>query len=802
MDKLLQDLRYAVRSLRRSPGFTLVALVTLALGIGANTAIFSVVNGVILRPLPYPQPEQLRYLGWRWKSGSITNALTAYQFQYWRQNARTLEGAASFDQHAAEVAGGGFAQGLRVTDDFLEVLRVKPALGRDFLPEENRPGGPRAVLLSDAMWRSRMGADPRAVGRTLTLDGEAHTIVGVLPPTFRFPQAPDWTEMVVPRRPEVVREDKGHNSTVVARIRDGVTPREADAEMAALTERFRRENPDLAGAGEGAALVDHGSMYLGGLRTVLWVLLGAVGVVLLIACVNVANLLLARAARRQREMAVRAAVGAGRGRIIRQVVTEGVALALLAGAAGLMVGTGLVRALLALAPRLLPRTEEIGLDARVLGFTFLVALGTGIVAGLASALPASRTDLAGVLRGTSQPGGRGRGARVLVAAEAALAVVLLVGAGLLAGSLARMGRVDLGFRTEQLLTARIRHVPEGYGTGARAAAFANQVMERVQATPGVVSVAAVSSIPFQRGMNIPVTVEGRPEATEGAIEWRAVTPGYFRTLGMRVAGGRDVAATDAGGAPVILVNESAARRYWPGRTPLGARLLVGNMGGKPIPGVDDPPREVVGVVGDIRDQQRDLPPRNTVFVPMSQVPDAFASLPAIVVRTTDPASAGAALRQAVRDVDPRMPEPELRMMEEVVGATMAQSRFNALLMGGFAAVAMLLTGVGIFGVVSYTVRQRTREIGVRIALGARPGEVLGEVVRQGIQPALAGLAVGLVLAAGLSRLVAGMLFEVSPTDPLTLAAVSILLVGVAFLASYLPARRAARVDPMVALRSE
>ncbi|HEX8360795.1 MAG TPA: ABC transporter permease [Longimicrobium sp.] len=802
MDKLLQDLRYAVRSLRKSPGFTLVAVLTLALGIGANTAIFSVVNGVILRPLPYPQPEQLRYLGWQWKSGSTMNAVTAYQFQYWRQNSRSFAGMASFDQHAAEVAGGGFAQGLRGTDDFLRVLGVKPALGRGFLPEENRPGGPRAVLLSDAMWRSRLGADPRAVGRTLTLDGEAHTIVGVLPPSFRFPQAPDWTEFVLPRRPVVDREDEGHNSTVVARLRPGVSPRQADAEMAALSERFRRENPDLAQAGEGVKLVDYGSMYLGGLRTVLWVLLGAVGVVLLIACVNVANLLLARAARRQREMAVRAAVGAGRGRIIRQVITEGVVLALLAGAAGLAVGMAGVRALLALAPQLLPRTEEIGLDARVLGFTFLVALGTGVVAGLASALPATRTDLAGVLRGTSQPGGRGRGARVLVAAEAALAVVLLVGAGLLAGSLARMSRVDLGFRTEQLLTVRIPHVPEGYGTAARSAAFAEQVMERVRETPGVVSVAAVSSIPFRRGMNIPVTVEGRPDATEGAIEWRAVTPGYFRTLGVRVVGGRDFAATDAAGAPVILVNESAAREYWPGRTPLGARLLVANMGGKPLPGVDDPPREVVGVVGDIRDQQRDLAPRRTVFVPMSQVPDAFASLPSLVVRTTDPASAGAALRQAIGEVDPRMPAPELRMMEEVVGATMAQSRFNALLMGSFAAVAMLLTGVGIFGVVSYTVRQRTREIGVRIALGARQGDVLGTVVRQGIRPAVVGLVVGLVLSAGLSRLVSGMLYEVSPTDPLTLAAVSVLLVGVAVLASYLPARRAARVDPMVALRSE
>jgi predicted permease len=802
MDTLFQDLRYAVRSLRKSPGFTLVALLTLALGIGANTAIFSVVNGVILRPLPYPQPEQLRYLGWQWKNGSTTSALTAYQFQYWRDNARSFTGAASFDQHAAEVAGGGFAQGLRGTDDFLAVLGVKPALGRGFLPEENRPGGPRAVLLSDALWRSRMGADPRAVGRTLTLDGEAHTVVGVLPPTFRFPQAPDWAEFVMPRRPVVDREDEGHNSTVVARLRPGVTPRQAEAEMAALSERFRRENPDLAGAGEGVRLVDYGSMYLGGLRTVLWVLLGAVGVVLLIACVNVANLLLARAARRQREMAVRAAVGAGRGRIVRQVITEGVVLALLAGAAGLAVGMAMVRALLALAPQLLPRTEEIGLDARVLGFTLLVALGTGVVAGLASALPATRTDLAGVLRGTSQPGGRGRGARVLVAAEAALAVVLLVGAGLLAGSLARMSRVDIGFRTEQLLTARVRHVPEGYGTGARAAQFAAQVMERVQGTPGVVSVAAVSAIPFQRGMNIPVTVEGRPDASEGAIEWRAVTPGYFRTLGIPLAAGRDFAATDAAAAPVIAVNESAAREYWPGRTPLGGRLVVGAMNGKPIPGLADAPREIVGVVGDIRDVQRDLPPRRTVFVPLAQVPDAFASLPALVVRTTDPASASAALRQAIREVDPRMPEPELRMMDEVVGATMAQSRFNTLLMGSFAAVAMLLTGVGIFGVVSYTVRQRTREIGVRMALGARQADVLGTVVRQGIRPALIGLGIGLVASAGLSRLVAGMLYEVSPTDPLILGAVSVLLVGVALLASYLPARRAARVDPMVALRSE
>ncbi|HEY0154178.1 MAG TPA: ABC transporter permease [Longimicrobium sp.] len=802
MDSLIQDLRYAIRTLLRSPGFTLVAVLTLALGIGANTAIFSVVNGVILRPLPYPQPEQLRYLAWQWKNGSATNALTGYQFEYWREHARSFAGAASFDQHAAEVAGGGFAQGLRGTDEFLGVLGVKLALGRGFLPEENRPGGPRAVIVGDGMWRTRLGADPRVVGRTLMLDGEPHTIVGVLPATFRFPQSPEWTEFVLPLRLMVDREDQGHNSTVVARLRAGVTPRQAEAEMAALSERFRRENPELAGAGEGVALVSYGSMYLGGLRTVLWVLLGAVGVVLLIACVNVANLLLARAARRHREMAVRAAVGAGRGRIVRQVVTEGVVLALLAGAAGLAVGAAVVRALLALAPQLLPRTDEIGLDARVLAFTLLVALGTGVVAGLASALPAARTDLAGVLRGASQPGGGGRGARVLVAAEAALAVVLLVGAGLLAGSLARMSRVDPGFRAEHLLTARIPHVPEGYGSAARSADFADRVMTRVQGTPGVVSVAAVSAIPFQRGMNIPVTVEGRPEATEGAIEWRAVTPGYFRTLGIPLAAGRDFAASDAGGAPVIAVNESAARRYWPGRTPLGDRLRVGAMGGKPIPELADVSREIVGVVRDIRDQRMDLPPRRTVFVPMAQVPDAYASLPALLVRTTDPASTGAVLRQAIREADPRMPAPELRMMEEVVGATLAQSRFNTLLMGSFALLAMLLTGVGIFGVVSYTVRQRTREIGVRMALGARQSDVLGAVVRQGIRPAVVGLVVGLVAAAGLSRLVAGMLYEVSPTDPLTLGAVSVALVGVALLASYLPARRAARVDPIIALRSE
>ncbi|HEX7117860.1 MAG TPA: ABC transporter permease [Longimicrobiales bacterium] len=815
MESILKDLRYAVRTLRRSPGFTLAALVTLALGIGANTAVFSVVNGVVLRPLPYPEPERVVYIGWDYGSGA-SKSETAYKFEYIREHGRVFEGVSTERAWATalgEAAVPDEVTGLRVSEDFFRVVGVQPVLGRAFLPEEDVPGGRRVVVLGDELWRTRFDADPGVLGRPVRLGGEPYTVVGVMPPGFHVPEQPGAADFFVPFQLDPDPRDGGMNYVIRARIRPGVTPEQVRADLLAVSRQFKAEHPELVReneTGPGARLWEYGDIYVGGLERTLWVLLGAVGFVLLIACVNVANLLLARSTGRRREMAIRAAIGAGRGRIARQLLAESLLLALGSAIVGLLVGRWSVDALLAFAPAGLPRMDEIGLDGRVLSFTLAVGGVTGVAFGLTAAWHAFRTDLNGSLRdGGARQGSSRAGLRVrsaFVTAQAALAVVLLTGAGLLIASFFRLQSVDTGFDPDGVVAVAFRRTPAEYAAPGRIWTFERQLLERVRSIPGVEAAAATSALPFRGQFNFPMTVVGRPEATRPDVQWRSVSPDYFGTLRTPLLRGREFDARDAAQAPpVAIVNETFARKYFGDEDPIGQRIDIGTIGGREvIPGFDDPARTIVGVVADTRVLSLDGEVEEIMYTPRAQEPvvQGYFGLGGLLVRTRGAAAVAPAVLAAVRELDPRMPVPQLVPMREAIGASIAQERFNTVLLGAFAGLALVLTAIGIYGVVAYSVRQRTAEIGIRVALGADRRTVLGMVVRQGMTPVAIGLGLGLLSAVALTRLISSLLFGVSPTDPATIGAVAGVIAAVAFAATWLPARRAAGVDPVVALKTE
>jgi putative ABC transport system permease protein len=809
METLGQDLRYAFRSLRRSKGFSVIAMLTLALGIGATTAVFSVVNGVLLKPLPYPDADRVTYVGVQWEQASMpSSSSTPLAFSYIAENARVFEGVTTYEALTAQLGDKqGWVDGIRVSEDFFTVVGTQPVLGRGFTPGESEPGGPDVAILSHNLWSNRFGADPTVLGRTIRLDDRSYMVVGIMPEDFRLVGWEDQSEVLIPLQLDPDPRDMGQNYSILARLKPGVTPERVETDLARVFEGLRAEYPDQAANRSGIGLLDYQDIYAGGLRTPLWILLGATLFVLLIACADVANLLLARATGRRREIATRAALGAGRGRIVRQLLTESLVLGVVAGAVGLLIGVWMVDALLAAAPYSIPRIEDIGLDARVLGFAVLTAVATAVVFGLASALTVLRLDLATVLRGGGRGGGDDRARRrtrdALIVAEAAVSLVLLIGAGLLITSFAKLRGVDPGFNPDDVLTVDIQRTPEGYDDAAQIWRFEQRVLERLRAIPGVTSAAATSSLPLERGWNIPLAVEGRPDATEGAMEWRAISDGYFATVETPLLRGRAFTAADMAGPPVAIINESTAERYWPEGDALGQHVVVGMMGNEMIPDFPAVPREIVGVVVDMREIGLDQPPRRTVFVPQSQVSwEPLVGLPTFMIRASDPSAVRDAVTRAIQEADPRMTELEFRTLNQVLFASIAQESFYMLLMTLFAGVALLLTALGIYGVVSYAVGQRAREIGVRIALGAGRGDVLRLVLRQGMLPVLIGLGIGLLAAFAFTRVLAGMLYGVGVRDPLTFVAVALLLAGVALCATWLPARRATRVDPMVALRAE
>ncbi len=805
------DLRLGGRMLRRAPGFAVVAILTIALGIGANTAVFSVVNGVMLRPLPYPHADRLVHVGWDWDgSGRATGAIAPFKFAYLREHTRTLDAVATWRLSAEELGprgAGGAVQVLSVSDDFFRVVGTRPAIGREFVPAEQAAGGPMVAILTADLWRARFGADRGIVGRTVLLNDRASTVVGVLPPEFAFPEESDPVQVIVPMALRPEPGNLGANYPVLARLAEGATRVDAERDLERTFADMHRAFPaEFSEAGERARFVDYRALELGGLQQTLWILLGAVVLVLLVACTNVANLLLARGTARRREMALRAALGATRWRVARQALAEGLVLAAFGGLAGLALGWLGVRALIGLAPATVPHLDQVSIDARVLVFTGIIALAAGVLFSLIAALPAARVDAVGALKAGQRAGfvtKRGVWGRdVLIGVEATLAVLLLAGAGLLTSSFVRLQHTDLGFDPSRIVALSFAHVPDALREAARAHAFEGALLDRLNSLPGVGSAASTSVLPLaSRGWNFPMTVSGRPDASEGAIEWRVVGRDYFTVLGLDVVRGRGFTDEDmAGGPPVMIVSESLVRRYFPDSTPLGAHIQLGLFRGESVlKGFEDPPREIVGVVADMRELGPAEAPRRTIFTPRSAGADA--GVPTFIVRTDGTVSA-AMLQTAVAEVEPAMPVPRIETLEQRLGSRLASDRFNTLLMGVFAGAALLLTAIGIYGVVAWMVRQQTTEIGIRVALGAARRSVVWRVIARGMLPVVVGLGVGLAAALGFSRVLASLLHGMSPTDPPTFLAVAAVLFLVAVAACWIPARRAASVDPVVALRSE
>ncbi len=809
METLLQNLRYTIRALRKSPGFTAVAVITLALGIGANTAIFSVVNAVLLRPLPYKDDSRLvvilnqgrnpvapaNFIDWRSQSHSFLQMGAA---EYWTPN---LTGTDSPEKLWA----------LHVTPDIFPMLGVQPVLGRMFLPEEQEAGKEHEVVLSYSLWQSHFAGNPEIVGRSVALSGETYTVVGVMPRDFKF--APFWAtkaQLWAPLALGPRLTDRGGSSLrVFARLKPGVTLEQAQAEMAGITGRLEREFP---GTNQDMQVVSLREKVVGNIRPALLVLLGAVGFVLLIACANVSHMLLARAAARREEIALRTALGAGRWDVFRQLLTESLTLALMGGSAGLLLAVWGVRVLLAISPAAIPRVETVGVDGLVLLFALAISLLTGLAFGMAPAWRATAVNLSDALkegkRGSSEGLRRNRLRGLLVGSEFALAVILLAGAGLMVRTFLALQNVDAGFDPHGVLSMVVGVAGTEQASGGHPGNFYQEVLRKVGAVPGVQSVSGINHLPLAGDeWGFPFHVEGRPPEPPGkdlVATYRAVFPGYFQTMRIPILRGRDVSDADNLRAPgVVVINDYLARRYWPGEDAIGKRITF-----------DDPAKNpswltVVGVTKNTARSNWTSPPEEEVFQPYLQNRDylnapspPFAYLTLVVRTDLAPATLAPAIRGAIHSLDANIPLSEIQTMDHVIAEATGQSRFYLILLGAFAVVALVLAGVGIYGVMSYSVSRRTHEIGVRMALGAQGRDVLRLVVFQGIVQALAGVAVGLAGALALSQLMAGLLYGTRPTDPATFVAVVGVLSVVAVAASYIPARRAAKVDPMVALRYE
>ncbi|HEV3469185.1 MAG TPA: ABC transporter permease [Pyrinomonadaceae bacterium] len=805
---LWQDLRFAARVLRTNPGFTAVAALALALGVGANTAIFSVVNGVLLRPQPYAEPERLVSV-WLTTAGEREEGFSSFKdFADWRAQTRSFEEMASFRGGGYTLTGVGEprrVQGLRVSSGFFPVLRVSPAAGRAFLPEEDAPGGERVVVISHEFWQRSLGGDRGALGRQLMLNSQPHTVVGVLPRGFRPPLDYEAEVYTTVGHEGANLDSRGARVTnVIGRLKPGVTSEQAQADLEAVARALALQYPDT-NADTTAYLVNLHEQQVGKVRPALWVLLAAVGLVLLIACSNVANLLLGRAAARRKEMAIRAALGAGRWRVVRQLLTESVLLSVLAGAAGLLLALWSIDALVALGPADLPRLGEIRADARVFGFSLLLSLLTGFVFGLAPALKASRPELNEALKAGGRGTTAGRGSQrlrgLLIVSQTALALVLLVSAGLLLKSFLRLTEVDPGFDPENVLTLRVNLPAAKYKESAPRVAFVQQALERARAVPGVERAAFVGPMPFSHSEVFgDFRVVGRPEPQPGqepGAAVRSVTPDYFRVMGIPLRRGRHFGEQDrkGGGVGAAIINEQMAREYWPDQEPLGQRVtgIGANQNG------DEPPEwEIVGVVGDVRHDGLNSEPKPELYLPHQQNSWSWGTF---VVRTAgDPAALAEPVRKEIMAVDREQPVVDVKPLSRLVSESVAQPRFYALLVGAFSAVGLTLAVVGIYSVISYAVTERTHEIGVRMALGAQAADVRRLMIRHGMAYALAGIAAGTLGALAAARYLSSQLFGVTATDTFVFAAVPLLVAAVALAACYVPARRATKVDPLDALR--
>ena len=807
MESLFKDIRYGLRSLLKHPTFTAIAIVTLALGIGANTAIFTVVNAVVLRPLPYQDSEQLAML-WTTKDANQEQPFSFADYNDLKSQAQSFSAIGAASPLWNFILTGDSEpepiQGLYVSANLFELLRVAPEKGRGFTTDEDRAGGPPVVIISRGLWARRFGADPNAVGRSMSIGDTTATVVGIMPAEFQFlePAAELWVPLMQNQFASSARQVR--LLSVVGRLNDGVQVGQANAELANIARRLESEYRD-SNSGVGLRVVPLHEQVTGKVRPALWLLFGAVCLVLLIACANIINLMLVRSAARHREIAVRAALGAGRWRLLRQLLTESITLSVLGGAAGVLLGSWGVNALLALNPVPLPGYNKISVDLTVLAFTFVASVVTGIVFGLAPAWQTVRFDLHSALkeggRGAVADSGQRRLSSLLVIAEMAMAVVLLIGAGLLLRSFAHLLDVKPGFTTENLLTMQIGLPNNAYQQPQKRVAFMQQLETSLRGAPEVTSVGFVTRLPLMSTLNNITTflaIEGRevPAGERPEIDFRRASTGYFQTMGIPLLSGRLVTEQDvANNSHFVMINDAMAKRYWPGEDPVGKRISTIVSSGQQIPW-----QTIVGVVGNVRHLGLDIEPRPEIYYHTNTQPP-FG--PVVVIRTTsDPQRLISIARAKIRELDRDVPISNVNTMEQLVAQSVAQRRFGMFLLGIFALLALLLAAIGIYGVVSYTVTQRTQEIGVRMALGASASDVLKMVLRNGMSLALIGVGLGLVGAFGLTRLMSRLLFEVKPTDVTTFTLVSVGLIVVALLACYLPARRAMKVDPLEALRYE
>jgi putative ABC transport system permease protein len=806
MHSFLDDLRYGARLLRRNPGFAAVAVVTLGLGIGANTAIFSVVSSVLLRSLPYADPDRVMMI---WSEvpqrGWTNNIVYPADYLDWKVEARSFSRISAFGEQSYNLTGNGDPvemAGAAVAADLFPLLGVTPALGRTFTADEDRPGAVRVVMLGYALWQQRYGGDREITGKSIRINGENLTVVGVMPPGFHFPPWNVHGQVWIPLGLDTVAPSRStHELSVMARLKPGIPVEQAQAEMTLIARRIEREHP-VTNAGWTARVSPLHDDLVEYTRPALIVLMAAVCLVLLIACANVANLLIARAVVRERETAVRNALGAGRVRLVRQFLTESVLLGLMGGALGLVLAFWGVRFLVFIAPPGTPGIELVQIDARVLGFTLAVSLVTVLVFGLAPSLAGARFDVNEALKQAGRTGsgtaGKARVRAMLVVSEFALALVLLVAAGLMIRSFVLLHRIDPGFKPDHVVAATVPLLNARYSDPGEQSRFFDSVLSRIEALPGVEAATNVVTVPLEGNVGMGFVTEENPNPRPGEMpdtNYQVIGPHYFRTLRIPILRGREFTSRDRQGSPgVAIVNEALARLYFPHGDAVGKRLKVGREKG--------PWLQVVGVAASIRHRSIELEPAPELFVPYAQYPWLTRPRHLLVRTSSDPAPFGAAITAEVRSVDKDQPVSDIRAMDTVVGRSMARTRFSMSLLAAFGALALVLAGVGIYGVVAWSVTQRTREIGIRMALGAGRSQVLWLVLARGACLAGVGVAIGIFGALAAARMLAGLVYGITITDPLTFASISLVLSVVGLAASYFPARRATKVDPMIALRYE